>query len=310
VLVITALSTSYSMEVQRLLDTTAAGRGSWCLAQDESPLTLRIHCAQALYGRLDRVFVPDMYEELSTQRCLVMEWVNGRRLRSGSDGKSPEEIHRHMNHSETCGLPCALSVCACAQQPGPITSKSSMLSWSELATAYCLSQEQDIAQQRCLLLAGGGFGTAGGEDDLALVEVGVRCSLEQVRTTLGVCICTGSNLELAQCICAVSQAPANSSVITSNRQLPPVFRFHDSPSLSRPFSHHLFSGPRCWRRGTTTATRTRATCCAPWTATSPTSCVPALGFLTPLIRFLRQMLFGHPHRFGPGTASTNELNWC
>lgn len=78
-----------------------------------------------------------------------------------------------------------------------------------------LSQEQDIAQQRWLLLAGGGFGTAGGEDDLALVEVGVRCSLEQVRTTLGVCICTGTNLELAQCIC-VSQAPANikSSVAT------------------------------------------------------------------------------------------------
>lgn len=41
---------------------------------------------QALYGRLDRVFVPDMYEELTTQRVLVMEWVNGSRLRSGTDG--------------------------------------------------------------------------------------------------------------------------------------------------------------------------------------------------------------------------------
>jgi hypothetical protein len=27
---------------------------------------------------------------------------------------------------------------------------------------------------------GGGYGTAGAQDDLALVEVGVRCSLEQV----------------------------------------------------------------------------------------------------------------------------------
>ena len=41
---------------------------------------------KALYGALDRVFVPDMYRELTTQRVLVMEWVNGRRLRTGSEG--------------------------------------------------------------------------------------------------------------------------------------------------------------------------------------------------------------------------------
>lgn len=31
---------------------------------------------------------------------------------------------------------------------------------------------------------GGGYGTAGAQDDLALVEVGVRCSLEQVQPQL------------------------------------------------------------------------------------------------------------------------------
>lgn len=67
---------------------------------------------KALYGRLDGVFVPDMYEELTTQRVLIMEWVEGRRLRSGT------------------------SV--------------------------------------------GGYGRAGDESDLGLVEVGVRCSLEQM----------------------------------------------------------------------------------------------------------------------------------
>ena len=30
--------------------------------------------------------MPDMYEDLTTQRVLIMEWVNGRRLRSGTDG--------------------------------------------------------------------------------------------------------------------------------------------------------------------------------------------------------------------------------
>ena len=41
---------------------------------------------KALYGRLDGVFVPDMYEDVTTQRVLVMEWVSGRRLRTSSQG--------------------------------------------------------------------------------------------------------------------------------------------------------------------------------------------------------------------------------
>mmetsp|Transcript_19608 Transcript_19608/g.59305 ORF Transcript_19608/g.59305 Transcript_19608/m.59305 type:complete len:979 (-) Transcript_19608:2833-5769(-) len=67
---------------------------------------------KALYGRLEGVFVPDMYEDLTTQRVLIMEWVEGRRLRTGTSG--------------------------------------------------------------------GGYGSAGDESDLGLVEVGVRCSLEQM----------------------------------------------------------------------------------------------------------------------------------
>ncbi len=41
---------------------------------------------KALYGALDRVFVPDMYRDFTTQRVLVMEWVTGRRLRTSSEG--------------------------------------------------------------------------------------------------------------------------------------------------------------------------------------------------------------------------------
>lgn len=44
---------------------------------------------QALYGSLDGVFVPDMYEDLTTQRVLIMEWVEGRRLRTGTSGAPP-----------------------------------------------------------------------------------------------------------------------------------------------------------------------------------------------------------------------------
>ena len=41
---------------------------------------------KALYGALDRVFVPGMHRDLTTQRVLVMEWVTGRRLRTSSEG--------------------------------------------------------------------------------------------------------------------------------------------------------------------------------------------------------------------------------
>ena len=41
---------------------------------------------KALYGTLDRVFVPDMYQDLTSRRVLVMEWVAGRRLRTSSQG--------------------------------------------------------------------------------------------------------------------------------------------------------------------------------------------------------------------------------
>ena len=48
---------------------------------------------KALYGALDRVFVPDMYRDFTTQRVLVMEWVAGRRLRTSSEGALPRPSH-------------------------------------------------------------------------------------------------------------------------------------------------------------------------------------------------------------------------
>jgi aarF domain-containing kinase len=81
----------------------------------------------ALYGDLDGVFVPGMRTDLTTRRVLVMEWVEGERLR----------------------------------------------------TAYTAAS--DGAEEG----GSGGGGAAGAprgssDDDLRLVEVGVRCSLEQM----------------------------------------------------------------------------------------------------------------------------------
>lgn len=68
-----------------------------------------------LYGHLEGVYVPKMVRDLTTQRVLVMEWVEGERLRTAYS--------------------------AAAAEPG---------------------------------------GGAGSADDIRLVEIGVRCSLEQL----------------------------------------------------------------------------------------------------------------------------------
>lgn len=137
----------------------------------QQPLLTYAFCAcQALYGRLDRVFVPDMYEELTTQRVLIMEWVNGRRLRSGSDGAQrladftvlPGQHGRSIHQAET---------------------RRSTQQNQGTHHIHLMSNDH-VMSNSGIPSAGGGFGTAGGDDDLALVEVGVRCSLEQVSALL------------------------------------------------------------------------------------------------------------------------------
>lgn len=87
-----------------------------------------------LYGKLEGVYVPQMYTELTTQKVLVMEWVEGERIRSaytsvGSNGFSS----------------------------------------SGEGAAFSSSLDADPAISR-----------DASESDLKLVEVGVRCSLEQL----------------------------------------------------------------------------------------------------------------------------------
>ncbi|PSC70755.1 putative aarF domain-containing kinase chloroplastic [Micractinium conductrix] len=80
-----------------------------------------------LYGHMEDVYVPRMHTQLCTRKVLVMEWVDGERLRT------------------------AYSAASEASGSGGTSSKRS-----------------------------GSGGTGERSDDLRLVEVGVRCSLEQM----------------------------------------------------------------------------------------------------------------------------------
>jgi len=98
---------------------------------------------KALYEALPRVYVPRVYDRYTTAKVLVMEWVVGERLRSASSRDRLEAVEaRAMG-----GPPGSL--------PGPPAGKS----------------------------GGAGVrqgGLRGSDDDIALVEVGVQCSLEQM----------------------------------------------------------------------------------------------------------------------------------
>jgi aarF domain-containing kinase len=86
---------------------------------------------KALYSNLEGVYVPYMHADLTTQKVLVMEWVDGERLRSAYAAVD--------------------------------------------SSGFSSSGEADA-------LGGSRVATERGsmEDDLRLVEVGVRCSLEQL----------------------------------------------------------------------------------------------------------------------------------
>ncbi|KAG7673272.1 hypothetical protein Ndes2526B_g03296 [Nannochloris sp. 'desiccata'] len=86
-----------------------------------------------LYSHLDGVYVPDMVTDLTTSRVLVMEWIDGERLRTAysavGDTSSSSSSNRQNDGSFNF------------QQQAP---------------------------------------PSGSEDDIRLVEIGVKCSLEQL----------------------------------------------------------------------------------------------------------------------------------
>ena len=87
-----------------------------------------------LYSHLDGVYIPDMVRDLTTSRVLVMEWVDGERLRTAYSAVSG------TSSSSTTDSSGASSFNSLPPPPPP----------------------------------------SGSEDDIRLVEIGVKCSLEQL----------------------------------------------------------------------------------------------------------------------------------
>ena len=104
-----------------------------------------------LYGRLDGVYVPSMVPSLCRKRVLVMEWVEGGRLRSASDSALAQE--RRMGSEKG--------------------SSSSSSSFSSPAAAASFSSAAGSSSSSSPALSAEA-------DELRLVDVGVRCSLEQM----------------------------------------------------------------------------------------------------------------------------------
>jgi len=102
---------------------------------------------KSLYGRLDGVYVPAMVPSLCRKRVLVMEWVEGGRLRSASDSVLALERRRESGGS---------SASSTAPSPAPVSAFSSPA--ASFSAVPALSAEAE----------------------LRLVDVGVRCSLEQM----------------------------------------------------------------------------------------------------------------------------------
>ena len=98
-----------------------------------------------LYSHLEGVYVPRMYTEVTTPRVLVMEWVDGERLRTAYTSVSSGS-----------------SSSSASSAGGGIATSASVDSVDGAAVGVPVD------------------GNYGSSDDLRLVEIGVRCSLEQL----------------------------------------------------------------------------------------------------------------------------------
>jgi hypothetical protein len=99
---------------------------------------------------MPEVVVPKMYTEWTTSRVLVMEWIEGERLRSASKQ-----------------APAATAGAAAAVTPVAVSGVSSSAAGAKVAVRRQLIQQHQSSPEQVA-------------EDLRLVEIGVRCSLEQM----------------------------------------------------------------------------------------------------------------------------------
>lgn len=95
---------------------------------------------------MPEVMVPKMYTGWTTSRVLVMEWIEGERLRSAS------------RQAPAAGVAATAAAAATA---------GSSSSGAQVVMRQQLTQQQHSSPEQVA-------------EDLRLVEIGVRCSLEQM----------------------------------------------------------------------------------------------------------------------------------
>ncbi len=161
---------------------------------------------KALYGALDRVFVPDMYRDFTTQRVLVMEWVTGRRLRTSSEGLQWFSLRA----CDDCKPNCAMAASGLFPTPFMTSFLAAGPSWTQCIRPLLGTEKSN---------------TSGSHPD----------NNSRTLTTL----CGG---------CAQRWRRGS----PAGRATWSWWRWACGAAWSR-----------CWRRGSTTATRTPATCCTP-----------------------------------------------
>lgn len=114
---------------------------------------------KSLYGRLDGVYVPSMVPSLCRKRVLVMEWVEGGRLRSASDSVLALERRR-----ESSAAAAAAAGSGSGSSFSAYSSASSASAFSSPAASFSATSPPAVSA----------------DAELRLVDVGVRCSLEQM----------------------------------------------------------------------------------------------------------------------------------
>jgi hypothetical protein len=119
-----------------------------------------------LFAFMPEVKVPDMYLQHTTAKVLTMEWIEGERLRSASQQLSASRP----------------SAAAAVHTAAAARSSSSRAAAAAAAEAAGGAGAVGVGGRRQL--------TPEAIEDLRLVEVGVRCSLEQMLEEVSLLACT------------------------------------------------------------------------------------------------------------------------
>ena len=237
-----------------------------------------------------QIYVPKMYGEYTTERVLTMEWIDGTKPRRGS-ANNPSTPAQPSQPG-----PAADSTSQQKRLPPVRAGSASTSSWPHVSSGANAAAAASAKAHRAgakakarvasvdAVATGAGTSASAKSDaasarDIALVEVGVRCSLEQVRWFCcchDSCDCTFCRLGHVTESWSGSMCPNTGSFIMHTR-MPATCRTLSFVFTSFPGRfqadrlHANGSACRCSAKASIMRTRTQATSCACRTAASRTS---------------------------------------